>query len=58
MAIRPSVPVLVSTGYSNTLTPELVREVGIKGVVIKPASKSTLATAVRQVLDNARTSGG
>jgi two-component system cell cycle sensor histidine kinase/response regulator CckA len=53
MAVRPKVPVLVSTGYSNTLTAEMVMEIGIKGVVKKPASKSELAAAVRIALDDA-----
>ena len=56
MAIRPAIPVLVSTGYSNTLTAEMVMAVGIKGVVRKPASKSELAVAVRKALEDAEAS--
>ena len=53
-AIRPAIPVIVSTGYCKTLTPEVVEKVGIKSVVEKPATKSTLAAAVRKALDEAR----
>ena len=54
VAVHPTTPVLVSTGYSNTLTPEIVREVGIKGVLAKPVSKINLASAIRKALDDAK----
>jgi two-component system, cell cycle sensor histidine kinase and response regulator CckA len=54
LAIRPSTPVIISTGYSATLTAEAAKAIGIRTLLIKPASKSTLAAAVRQVLDDAK----
>ena len=54
LAIRPDIPVIISTGYSRTLTSEVVKAIGIRGVLIKPASKCNLAAAVREVLDEAR----
>jgi PAS domain S-box-containing protein len=54
MAIRPSVPVIINTGYSAALTEDAVKAVGIKDLLIKPTSKSTLAAAVRRVLDDAK----
>jgi CheY-like chemotaxis protein len=54
MAIRPSIPVIISTGYSTTLTAEVVKSIGIRAVLTKPASKSTLAATVRQVLDDSK----
>lgn len=51
IAIRPSIPIIISTGYSRTLTSEVVQAIGIRGVLIKPATKSNLAAAVRAVLD-------
>jgi two-component system, cell cycle sensor histidine kinase and response regulator CckA len=56
MGIRPAIPVLISTGYSATLTAEVVMEVGIKGVIRKPASKSDLAVAIRKALEKNRRS--
>jgi CheY-like chemotaxis protein len=53
MAIRPSIPVIISTGYSATLTAEVAKAIGIRALLKKPASKSTLAAAVRQALDDA-----
>lgn len=58
LAIRPSIPVIISTGYSQTLTPEAVRTIGIRAVLIKPASKSNLATTVRQILDETQSFNG
>jgi two-component system, cell cycle sensor histidine kinase and response regulator CckA len=54
LAVRPSMPVIISTGYSGTLTAEAVKAIGIRTLLIKPVSKSILATAVRQVLDDAK----
>jgi CheY-like chemotaxis protein len=54
MAIRPTIPVIISTGFSNTLTPEMVRTVGFTGVLKKPVSKFNLAAAVRNALDDAK----
>jgi two-component system, cell cycle sensor histidine kinase and response regulator CckA len=56
MAVRPPMPVIVCTGYSKTLTSEFARAMGIKAVVVKPASKLDLASAVRKVLDEAKAS--
>jgi two-component system, cell cycle sensor histidine kinase and response regulator CckA len=56
MGIRPAIPVLISTGYSATLTAEVAMEVGIKGVIRKPASKSDLAVAIRKALEKNRRS--
>jgi DNA-binding NtrC family response regulator len=53
MTIRPAIPVIVSTGYSKTLTSEVAEKIGIKGVINKPASKSSLAVAIRKALDDA-----
>lgn len=51
LAIRPSIPVIINTGYSQKLNAEMAKEMGIKGVLRKPANKSELAAMVRKVLD-------
>ncbi len=53
MAIRPAIPVIVSTGYSKTLTSEVAEKIGIKAVINKPACKSSLAAVIRKALDDA-----
>lgn len=52
MAIRPSTPIIISTGYSRKLTSEVVKTIGIRGVLIKPATKGNLAAVIRAVLDD------
>ncbi len=51
MNIRPDVPVLLCTGFSETLTPEKAEAIGIKKVLHKPVSMRTLASSIREVLD-------
>jgi CheY-like chemotaxis protein len=49
--IRPDIRVIVCTGYSDLLGDELIQRLGIHSVVMKPASKNTLAAVVRRALD-------
>jgi two-component system cell cycle sensor histidine kinase/response regulator CckA len=56
MAVRPAIPVLVSTGYCNKRLLEMVTKTGIKGIIKKPAGKSELAVAVRKALDDSAVS--
>jgi DNA-binding NarL/FixJ family response regulator len=51
MAIRPSIPVIINTGYSESLNVEMAKAIGIKGVLRKPASNSEMAAMVRNALD-------
>ena len=50
MAIRSHIPVIISTGYSQMLTPELAKTIGIRGLLTKPATKSKLAAMLKEVL--------
>ena len=52
---RPTVPVLMCTGFSEQLTEEHARRVGVRAVVMKPIVGIKLAAALRTVLD---TNGG
>jgi CheY-like chemotaxis protein len=54
--IRPDIPIILCTGYSETISQEKAESMGIHGFVMKPLSKNELAEAVRRVLDgtNAR----
>jgi PAS domain S-box-containing protein len=49
--IRPGMPVILTTGYSASLTPERVNAAGICLLLIKPPTLHALATAVRTALD-------
>ncbi|MBW1723081.1 MAG: PAS domain S-box protein [Deltaproteobacteria bacterium] len=51
MAIRPDIPIILCTGYSEGIHEEKARELGIKAFVMKPIDMTTLAKTVRRVLD-------
>jgi CheY-like chemotaxis protein len=50
LAIRPDVPIILCTGFSESVTPEQVRELGIKEFMLKPIVMRQLAEALRRVL--------
>lgn len=49
-AIRNDIPIILCTGYSETVSEEDVKKVGINELVMKPISKQELACAVRKAL--------
>ncbi|MBF0242406.1 MAG: response regulator [Desulfamplus sp.] len=51
MQIKPDIPIIVLTGYSEKLSPQKAQEIGIKGYLMKPVSLADLADAVRGALD-------
>ncbi len=51
LQIRPSLPIILCTGYSSLITEEKVKAAGIRGFALKPLVKREIATLVRQVLD-------
>jgi CheY-like chemotaxis protein len=51
MAIRSDIPILLCTGYSNTIDKEKVLNLGIHGFLMKPVTKSDMAKMVRNILD-------
>jgi PAS domain S-box-containing protein len=51
MKIRSDIPIILCTGYSNKITEEQAKEIGIKGFVMKPVVKEDLAKMIRRVLD-------
>ncbi len=57
MAIRPEIPVVICTGYSERISQESALEAGIKALIYKPITRSDLAATVRSVLDTYRNRG-
>ncbi len=53
--IRPDIPIVICTGFSERINQENAQAVGVEGFLMKPITKSDLAGMVRKVLD-ARTS--
>jgi DNA-binding NtrC family response regulator len=54
MKIKPDIPVILCTGYSETISDETASEIGIKAFAYKPIMKAELAQTVRKVLDEAK----
>jgi CheY-like chemotaxis protein len=51
LGIRPELPIILCTGFSETISEEKAKEIGIRGFVMKPLSRTDLATVIRNVLD-------
>ncbi|MFZ5799604.1 MAG: PAS domain S-box protein [Thermodesulfobacteriota bacterium] len=49
--IRPGLPVILCTGFSEQLTEDSARQLGARRLLMKPVSFRRLAEAVRRVLD-------
>lgn len=56
-AIRPQLPVVLSTGYAEQITPEVLRLAGASDYFFKPVSLMRLAQVVRHALDQQITGG-
>ncbi len=50
--IRPDIPVLLCTGFSEKIPKEKAASMGIKGLLMKPIVKKELSEKIREVLDN------
>lgn len=49
--IRPDLPIILCSGYSETVAPETARKLGIREFLEKPVSIAKFAKAIRRVLD-------
>ncbi len=52
MRIRPDIPMILCSGYSQTITAEEAKMMGIREFIMKPFSIETIAQTVRKVLEN------
>ena len=48
--IRPDMPILLCTGFSEKITPDHVKELGM-GLLIKPYGMTQISEMVRKLLD-------
>ena len=51
LQIRPNIPIIICTGFSNRINPETASKMGIKGFLMKPLTIVDLAKSIRDVLD-------
>jgi two-component system cell cycle sensor histidine kinase/response regulator CckA len=51
MCIRPGIPVILCTGFSEAITPEKAKALGLREFIMKPIIKNQIAEAIRRNLD-------
>jgi PAS domain S-box-containing protein len=56
--LRPDIPIVLCTGYSETEDMAVAEAIGISQFVMKPLRKKALAETVRQVLDRGNAANG
>jgi PAS domain S-box-containing protein len=51
MRIRPGMPIILCTGFSETITPEKAKALGLREMIMKPVSQRQIAATIRCALD-------
>jgi FixJ family two-component response regulator len=51
MRIRPEIPVILFTGYSDLVSRERFNALGIRDCLMKPLTRKDLAESIRRILD-------
>ncbi len=54
--IRPHIPTILCTGYSTLVSEEQAKAAGVSGFAMKPLTRKGIATLIRNVLDQVKTS--
>ncbi len=49
LRIRPNLPIILCTGYSNLIDEKAAKQIGIKAFIMKPVTKKQLTEALMQV---------
>ena len=52
MKIRSDIPIIICTGYSERITEEKTKKMGIKALAMKPLTIRELALKVRETLES------
>lgn len=53
-SIRPDIPIIICTGYSERLDEERAKNIGVNALLMKPLRKNDLARLVRIILDESK----
>jgi len=51
ISLRPDIPIIVCTGYSDRIDTDIAKEIGIRALVMKPVVMREIANCIRRVLD-------
>lgn len=54
MRIRPDIPIILCSGFSERITEESVKAMGIREYMMKPLLKSEIARTIRRALDRGK----
>ncbi|MFQ6037300.1 MAG: PAS domain S-box protein, partial [Candidatus Aminicenantales bacterium] len=54
MKVRPDLPIILCSGFSERISKEKARALGIREYILKPLSLGNFARTIRRVLDEAR----
>jgi CheY-like chemotaxis protein len=57
LSIRPNLPIILCTGYSENLMPQRTRAMGVRELMTKPFLVRDLARTIRNALDGPRPNG-
>ena len=52
MQIRPDIPIILCTGYSNLIDEDSAKDLGIKEFALKPITKEVIAELIRKVFND------
>ncbi len=52
ISIRPDIPVILCTGFSDQINADMARQIGVREFVMKPIIMKEMAETIRDVLDN------
>lgn len=58
LAIKPDMPIILCTGFSELIDEKQAREDGIRGYIMKPYAVNSLNKAIREVLAGSHTPAG
>ncbi|GAM09085.1 blue-light-activated protein [Geobacter sp. OR-1] len=50
LGIRPEIPIILCTGFSEQINEKLAKEAGIKGYILKPYARNSLNDSIRKAL--------
>jgi len=56
ISIRPDIPIIICTGFSDNNDEKRARELGVKGFLMKPVAMGDLAEMVRKILNESKVS--
>ena len=51
LRVRADIPIILCTGHSDDVSPEIIKAAGIRELLMKPQSRDEIAQAIRRVLD-------